>query len=201
MRIMVSKASIIWLMVSGGRAVTVASVAGSKACSMWACPGYPLKGRRWPGAAARSSPRRRPALIAARTISSMVSGSAVSARRVSSFRAMARRRIIAERASTMRSARSRSSGMGDPSSSEFGSGGLLGGAEPGGDDELTAVEIEIGAPPAVLPAARHEEEAAQGEIGEGIFAARERALDAGGQRAHRTVLKNGSPPVLASFAP
>src|SRR5690348_16967741 len=59
--------------------------------------------------------------------------------------------------------------------------GLFRRTEPGSDHELLAVEIEIGGPAAVLPTARHEEEAAQGEIGEGVLAGREKAADAGGQ--------------------
>ena len=49
-------------------------------------------------------------------------------------------------------------------------GDLLRRAKPGGDDELAAVEIEIGGPASVFPARRHEEEAAEGEVGEGVFA-------------------------------
>jgi hypothetical protein len=72
----------------------------------------------------------------------------------------------------------------------FSGDGVFRGAEPGGDDELAAVEIEIGGPAAVFPAGGHEQEAAQGEIGEGVFAGREEAFDAGGQ-GHEALLFAG----------
>src|SRR5262249_38631904 len=100
---------------------------------------------------------------------------------------MPRRRSMAASASTMWLTRSRSSVMA-VSSGAFAHG--FGGAQPSGHDEAVAVEIKIGGPEAVLPARRHEEKAAHGEVGERVLAGREDASQGGGER-HRAGSSKG----------
>src|SRR6185437_4658462 len=125
--------------------------------------------------------------IAARTSSSIRSGSIATLFSRSSSRAIERRWSMAPRASTIWSTRSGLKEVKDMGASPSGGGLFFRGSEPGIDHKLLAVEIEIGGPAAILPAARHEEEAAQGEIGEGVFACREEAAEAGGQ-GHEALL-------------
>src|SRR6185437_8758118 len=100
-----------------------------------------------------SSSRLRLVVMAARTSSSTCSGTMANCLKVSSSRAIERRCSIAERVSTIWSIRSASKDLKEVvSMGGVSSGGLFRGAKPGGDDELVAIEIEVGGPASVLPA-------------------------------------------------